>query len=71
MSQAVRRKYLKPMPSDPRLEKMDKKTFEYRSRMHIRECIMCDKEATQLLCFEGDGYSKIEKYCDFHVTQLD
>jgi len=57
-------KHLKPIPPDPVMEKMDKKSMAYRYKLKRLQCITCFNTATQWLVYELEGCTKIERYCD-------
>lgn len=61
----VKRKgYLKPIPPDPDLDKMNKNSMAYRYKQRRLACILCVNTATQMMCYDVDGATKIERYCD-------
>ena len=60
----VRRRYVKPIPPDESIEKMNKKTQKFRTREKSRMCILCFNAATQMMCYDVDGATLIERYCD-------
>jgi hypothetical protein len=62
--------YLKPIPRDPALDKMDKKTAAYRYKLHKLSCILCTNTATQMMCFDVDGSTVIQRYCDACVSKI-
>ena len=59
-----------PIPPDPELEKMDKKTQTYRYKMRKAACILCFNKATKMLIYELEGCSKIERYCDVCIAKV-
>jgi hypothetical protein len=58
-----------PIPPDPDLDKMDKKTAAYRYKLHKLSCILCTNIATQMICFDVDG-AMIRRYCDACVSKV-
>jgi hypothetical protein len=56
--------YVRPIPRDPVIEKLDKHSKGYRYRERRLTCITCFNQATQMLCFDLDGCKVIEQYCD-------
>jgi hypothetical protein len=62
--------YLKPIPPDPALDKMDKKSSAYRYKLRRLSCIMCYNIATQMMCYDVNGAIVIERYCDDCVSKV-
>jgi hypothetical protein len=63
-------KRLKPIPPDPEMEKMDKKSMAYRYKQRRLACILCVNTATQMLVYELEGCTKIERYCDGCASKI-
>ncbi len=62
--------YLKPIPPDPDLEKMDKNTLTYRYKQRKGACILCFNTATRMLIYELEGCTKIERYCGVCISKV-
>lgn len=61
--------YVIPISPDPDLEKLNKKSMAYRKRLRKLACILCANIATQILIYELDGCTKLERYCDSCVSK--
>jgi hypothetical protein len=59
-----------PIPPDPELDKMDKKTLTYRYKKRKAACILCSNTATRMLIYELEGCTKIERYCDLCISKV-
>lgn len=69
-SQVIRR-YLEPVPKDPEFENLCKGSPGYKAVERRNICILCFKQATQILCLEyDDGCTNFELYCDTHASEL-
>jgi hypothetical protein len=62
--QQQKKGYLKPIPPDESLERMNKNSLVYRKRKRQLECSACFNQATQMMCYDVDGATVIERYCD-------
>jgi hypothetical protein len=62
--------YLKPIPRDEKFERLDKKSMQYRYEERKRMCILCLNQATQIMHYQMDGCTKIERYCDTCASKL-
>ena len=61
MNELIRGKgTLKPIPSDPEMEKMDKNTAPYKYKLKRLQCITCAEQATQMMCYDVDGAVLVE-----------
>jgi len=70
MNELRRQGYLKPILPDPDIEKMDKKSAGYRYRQRRLSCITCFNTATQMMCYDIEGATIIERYCDNCVSKM-
>ena len=71
MNELIRGKgTLKPIPSDPEMEKMDKNTAAYKYKLKRLQCITCAEQATQMMCYDVDGAVLVERYCDACLSKL-
>jgi hypothetical protein len=61
---------VKPIPRDENFERMDKNSMTYRNQQHKRMCILCLNQATQILSFQMDGCTKVERYCDSCASKI-
>jgi hypothetical protein len=61
--------YLKPIPPNAELERLDKKSAAYKYKLKRLQCITCFNTATQMMCYDVDGATKIERYCDACVLK--
>jgi hypothetical protein len=55
---------IKPIPADPELEKMDKNSMAYKYKQRRLSYITCFETATQMICYDIEGATVIERYCD-------
>ena len=60
----IRKSYFKPIFPDPKLEKLDKNSINYKRRQKTRRCCICAETATKMLVHELEGCKRIERYCE-------
>jgi hypothetical protein len=61
---------LRPIPSDPAMERMDKNTAGYKYKLKRLQCIICPERATQMMCYDVDGAMLVERYCNACLSKL-